>query len=112
MNKALKELIAQCEPYVDGTPFSSAYLIPSGKLYNGFWGKNGFNKFYIVCNEGDKHYLVGGCAECDLVEIRPLSTAYFDIPNQYNALLVRGNFKFVIFNSTLSIITIEEFQKK
>ena len=111
MNKEQKELIAKCEPYVDGTPFKSFYVIPSGKLYTGFWGKNGFNKIYIICRNGDKLYLVGEY-QCDVLDILPLHSLHIDVPHKFNALLFVGNYEFVIHNSNVSTITIEEVSRE
>lgn len=75
MNKYQKELIAKCEPYVEGTPFDYLYVIPAGKLYNGFWGKNGYNKIYLVCKDIDsktkeeKCYLIGDACQVDVVHL-------------------------------------------
>ena len=111
MNKALKELIAKCEPYVDGTPFSSFYVIPSGKSYDELWGKNGFNQIYIICRNGDKFYLVSGC-QCDVLNISPLRDICAEVPSKLNILSFWSRKMFVIKYSNTSTITIEEVQEK
>ena len=108
MNKYQKELIARCETYPLGTPFDCLYIIPSGKLYNGFWGKNGYNKIYLVCQvhiegQGDKYYLIGNEYEIDVVE---LPNTRFDIPEKLNCIRCFADKHFVI-NEILSALTVE-----
>lgn len=110
MTKTQKQLIAKCEPYVDGTLFSSFYVIPSGKLYKGSWGKNGFNQIYIICKNEDKLYLVGGC-QCDVLHITPLRNIHIEVPNKSNTISFWGRNKFIIKNSNLSTVTIEEVKE-
>lgn len=123
MNKYQKELIEKCEPYEVGTPFDNLYIIPSGKLYNGFWGKNGYNKIYLVCgvheDNEDKFYLVGKKHQVDVLDFgdylkqHTLTVLSCDIPNKLNCvrLFHLGRKKFVI-RDVLSTVTIEEIEIK
>lgn len=119
MNKYQKELIEKCEPYPIGMPFQSFYVIPSGVSYNGFWGKNGYNKIYIVCTiydekqDKEKFYLVGEKYQVDVLQLgdflKPTLAISCDIPNKLNCLhffnLDRSK-KFVI-KDVLSSVVIE-----
>lgn len=90
MNKYQKELIEKCEQYEAGTPFDELYIIPSGVLYNGFWGKNGYNRIYLVCGVKDKVYLVGKEYQIDVLDfgdfLKPILALNCDIPNKLNCV--------------------------
>ena len=110
MNKKQKELIAQCKPYPLGTPFDCLYIIPSGKLYNGFWGKNGYNKIYLVCqvqikDKDDEYYLIGDKYEIDVVSLPNIE---FDIPKELNCVrCFVGSGKRFVINTILSSLDVE-----
>ena len=115
MNKYQKELIDKCEPYPVGTPFDVLYIIPSGVSYNGFWGKNGYNKIYLVCRDtkNDKWYIVGDEYECDVLSFnnhsnyKDVPALRADIPNKLNCLCVVGKRR-LVFNVILSNMTLED----
>lgn len=94
MNKYQKELIEKCEQYEVGTPFDNLYIIPSGVLYNGFWGKNGYNKIYLVCSvrkdNYEKFYLVGKEYQIDVLQfgdfLKNIPALNCDIPNKLNCV--------------------------
>ena len=114
MNKYQKELIAKCKPYPLGTPFHNLYIIPSGKKYNGFWGKNGFNKIYLVCSvhkpddDDDEYYLIGQDYDVDVLQFDAILMSC-DVPSETNCVrlfCVDRNKRFVI-NEVLSSIIVE-----
>lgn len=113
MNKYQKELIEKCEQYEVGTPFDELYIIPSGVLYNGFWGKNGYNRIYLVCGVKDKVYLVGKEYQIDVLQfgdfLKPTSALNCDIPNKLNCVrfVHHGRSRFVIKDVLSSSVTIE-----
>lgn len=72
MKKNIKELIEKALPYKLGSPLSSIDIISTDKLYNGFWGKNGYNGIIILGYYKDKCYFVNKDYECDVVELRYL----------------------------------------
>ena len=47
MTKKQKELIAEAIHY-DGSPIDGIYILSEHKLYNGAWGKNGYNSMIIL----------------------------------------------------------------
>lgn len=115
MNKYQKELIEKCEQYELGTPFDNLYIIPSGVSYNGFWGKNGYNKIYLVCgvyeDNDEKFYLVGKEYQVDILHFGDLSNPLAlncDIPNKLNCVrfFCYGRKHFVI-NDVVSSVKIE-----
>lgn len=90
MNKKQQKLLEGCEPYEPGTKFNTLYIIPGGKLYRGFWGKNGYNKIYLVCvtREGKK-YVIGTNSEVDILQLWDLDNAShfnIDVPKEYNCV--------------------------
>lgn len=116
MNKYQKELIEKCEQYEVGTPFDNLYIIPSGVLYNGFWGKNGYNKIYLVCSvckdNDEKFYLVGKKCQIDVLQFgdyfKPaLATFNCDIPNKLNCVRLFCYGKRFVIKDILSSLTIE-----
>lgn len=70
------------------------YIIPSGVSYNGFWGKNGYNKIYLVCgvhkDNDEKFYLVGEEYQVDVLQFgeidKPMTMLSCDIPNKLNCV--------------------------
>lgn len=120
MNKYQKELIEKCEPYEVGTPFDNLYIIPSGVSYNGFWGKNGYNKIYLVCgvhkDNDDKFYLVGEEYQVDVLQfgdfLKPTLALSCDIPNKLNCVrfFCLGRSKHFVIKDVLSSVTIEVIQ--
>lgn len=47
MKAKLKELIDKAEPFAEGD-YDMFLLIPSGRMYDGFWGKNGYDSIIIL----------------------------------------------------------------
>ena len=116
MNKYQKELIEKCEPYVDGTPFRDLYIIPGGKLYRGFWGINGYNRFYLVCvSRDDKHYVIGVNYQIDSGWFASKEMLNFDIPKHLDCVRFWPGYSgadFVIKDSGVSTIIIEQIEAR
>ena len=118
MNKYQKELIAKCVEYPEGTPFDYLYIIPSGKMYNGYWGKNGYNDIYLVAEsisdslDESKYYFIG--KGVDIVTLGDWRNKFkkeyfkFDIPEKLNCIrLYNVGTTMTIKESDLSCITID-----
>ena len=71
MIKKVKELIQQAQPYTEQKAFGCIYLIPSGKAYDGFWGKNGYDNIIILgyCRKDDKLYNISGDSQVDAIHL-------------------------------------------
>jgi hypothetical protein len=51
--------------------YRALYIIDSGKQYNGFWGKNGFNYIIIIGrNENGEYINITEDYQCDVYEIQ------------------------------------------
>lgn len=117
MNKYQKELIEKSKPYIPEMPFDYLYIIPSGKLYNGFWGKNGHNSIYIVCGvhkeHEDEYYLIGKDYQVDVLDFMDFSKQTMaiscDIPNKINCVrfFCLGNKEKFVVKDILSSIKVE-----
>lgn len=112
MNKYQKELIDKCEPYIVGTLFDALYIIPSGVLYNGFWGKSkSFNSIYVVCRDcvKEKFYLIGNEYPIDILDLYGLHLTA-DVPTKLNCLRFHTTLhrSRLVIKEILSELTIEE----
>ena len=93
MNKKTKEFIEQAIPYELGTLLGSIYIISTGKLYKGFWGKNGYNNIIVIgrgYGQDDNLYLINKDYECDVLFFykmgEHMSSAKLDIPHDLNCV--------------------------
>lgn len=116
MTKAQKELLANCEPYKDGTPFDTVILIPTGKKYDGFWGENGYNQILVVCldKETGKYYKCGDTYQVDVVHLENLGNINIDVPKESNCIRIFPNQqpKRLVINDILSYISIELYEER
>ena len=115
MNKAQKEFIEQAKPYELGKPLRSIFLIPAGKLYTGFWGKNGYNNIIIVGwggRDDDNYYIVNKEYQCDVVNFMSLGSlaqcCNIDVPHKLNCILM-GFGKPICFKDNLSTMMPEVY---
>ena len=81
MNKKLKELIKKALPYKDEI-LNGLLIVNSGKLYNGFWGKNGYNNIIVIGHELRKnntrqYYFL--TENSDVVDIENIESCHIDI---------------------------------
>ena len=99
MNKACKKLIEKAKPY-NGEEIGMLYIINSGKLYRGFWGKNGYNKIIVIGssrkphNEPVEYYNLSENYDIDKVSIEDLvehERCNIDIEHKYNCVRVWFN---------------------
>lgn len=111
MKKALKELIENAEPY-NGQAVCDFLIIPSGKKYQGFWGKNGYNKIIILGRSyaENKVFRIDTAYEHDVIDFYRLKDAthgQIDIPQEYNCIRLHFG-KYVKVNNAVSSLLIEE----
>ena len=117
MNKELKNLIEKAEDYELGKPLSSFYIVSTNKLYNGFWGKNGYNGIIIigVGYKEDKLYFVNRDYECDVIHLMQfrhftnVGGMSIDIPNDKNCIHMWFD-KPICFKYLLSSMQIEAYE--
>lgn len=86
MKKALKELIENAKPY-DRNKYFNRIMFLSDGVYNGFWGKNGYNNILILaqeCNSGEWYKITEDGQSCDVFNIYKCSMSFnLDIPKEY-----------------------------
>ena len=112
MTKACKELIEKAKHY-NGEELTSIYIINSGRLYSGFWGKNGFNKIIVIgcrsTEDGKEYYNVSNDYEVDVVRIQELAEhdqCNIDISNKLGCIHIWFN-KTMKLNTLLSDLVME-----
>ena len=86
MNKAQKELIEKAIKY-NGEPIDSLYIISEDRLYNGFWGKNGYNGMIIIAySKSTKEYYKWDSYPRDVIDCCKELQFGIDIPNDTNCV--------------------------
>ena len=88
MNKAQKELIKQARQY-DGEPIDGLYIISKDRLYDGFWGKNGYNEIVIIAYSRvtDQYYRWNSYPR-DVINCNKEIQFSIDIPNKLNCVRI------------------------
>ena len=56
MNDKLKDIIKNSKPWNSGIVFDSLLIIPTVKIYDGFFGVNGYNNMFILGHAKDSYY--------------------------------------------------------
>lgn len=86
MKKALKELIENAKPY-DGNKYFNRIMFLSNGVYDGFWGKNGYNNILILAqewNSGEWYKITKDVQCCDLFYICKCNMSFnLGIPKEY-----------------------------
>lgn len=87
MTKKQKELIAEAIHY-DGSPIDGIYILSEHKLYNGAWGKNGYNSMIILAYsiENEKIYHFDLNYQRDVFSCLKKVRFSIDIPHEYDCL--------------------------
>ena len=93
--------------------FESIYMINSGKLYNGFFGKNGYNNIILlgVTRDDNKIINITNSSHVDVFELDATNFEYgikFEIPSETNCFHIytlskRYNFKIEDMLSTYKL---------
>lgn len=84
MKKALKDLIEQ-SPWKRKGVFRNLMLVSNG-VYDGFWGKNGYNNILILGFDVDdnKYYKITESADVfNIMDIPERNTFNVEIPTEY-----------------------------
>lgn len=86
MNKAQKELIEKAIKY-NGEPITSLYIISKDRLYDGFWGKNGYNEIVVIAySRATDQYFKWDSYPRDVINILKEMQFSIDIPNKLNCV--------------------------
>lgn len=80
MKKAVKEFIEKAVP-LKSKAFQELFIIDSEKIYDGFWGKNGYNKIILIGRppKGEEYELITDYSDA-IVFSQPCSGCTIDIP--------------------------------
>ena len=91
MKKNLLELIEKAQPYEPNVPMHTLYLIDTHKIYNGIWGKNGYNNMLVIgySTATQKYYKITD--HSDVVYIADIRNVDFDIPSDLGCVRVYCN---------------------
>lgn len=114
MTKYLKEIINNSVPYELGKPLHSIYIISTGKLYQGFWGKNGYNGIIIIGSSGkdNRFYHVNGEYEVDVIRLgENVEIDGMEIPHNVNCIHIWFKNQ-VCFTDVLSTMIVEQYKKQ
>ena len=113
MKKALKELIENAQEY-NGELLTSLLIIPSGKLYDGFWGKNGYEYVNVIGCKVDggqrTHYKIT-IDKADVVNVFAVEIDSIDIPHELGCVHISFNKPIVCTENNLSSCTFEPYEK-
>lgn len=115
MNKKLKNLIDNAIQFVPNEmenklEFDFIYLINTGKLYTGFWNKNGYNNMICIgCvagkNKSDDVYYRINNSQYDVIQFN-VNSVMIDVPHDLNCIRLFGR-KFVVSSSTVSCLMVK-----
>lgn len=109
MNKRLKGLIERAEVY-NQELLDDLFIIPSGKVYNGFWGKNGYNKIILIGRnlKEAKAYRIDTDIQHDIIHFSYIKEfgIKIDIPTEYNCVRLFCSSKYLIVDNNASALSI------
>ena len=108
MKRALKELIATAERRVAGR-YDSFLVVDDHKLYNGVFGKNGFNSMTILGydNTTQQHYLISTKMSDVLTTFDKMSWN-IDIPSDYGCIRIWFDHPvYITLDTAISSIRVE-----
>ena len=112
-----RAIILEDEKEMFNLNYKSIYIINSGKLYDGFWGKNGYKSIIVLgLDEEERLINISRNYQCDVFDIK---TQYefgyprFDIPkddNCFRIFLLERKYVFKLTHA-LSDISFEVVRK-
>lgn len=105
MTKVLQELIKNAKPY-NNEVLCSLLVIPSGKLYKGFWGQNEYNQIILIGCDKENHYLISTGCQHDVLNCFNAIGLSIDIPHEYNCVRLFDicNKGFIVDNKVSSLL--------
>lgn len=106
MTRKLKGILENAKAKTKGE-FSEFLIIPSKEAYDGFWGKNGYNKIIVLARDHKENewVKVSGCS--DVLCLMKNCGANFDVPSDLKCLRMSLNKPSFVYGG-LSTITIDE----
>ena len=112
-----RAIILEDEKEMFNLNYKSIYIINSGKLYDGFWGKNGYKSIIVLGLDEEKRLInISRNYQCDAFDIKTqyeLGYPRFDIPKDDNCFRIFLLAKEYVFKLThaLSDISFEVVRK-
>ena len=116
MKDKLKKIIETADEYMPGYDgkliFDYVYLASTGKLYSGFWGKNGYNGFIVLGKINDHFYRID-LSQYDVVTLEGnIDCIIFDIPHELNCFRIFSDEGFVFEDTGVSSLKIKIVKDK
>ena len=114
MKKIAKEFIESAVP-MENDSFTDMWILDSDKIYDGFWGKNGYNNIIILGMNRDKgetklEMIADGVnTECDVFQLEPEERCMieFDINRKNGIFHLFTHGKFVITRPVISSCSVK-----
>ena len=106
MTKKLKGILEKAK-FKDKGEFSEFLIIPTNEIYDGFWGKNGFNKIIILARDHKENEWVELSKCSDVVCLMKNCGANFDVPSDLECIRMFLDKPAFVYGG-LSTITIDE----
>ena len=85
MNTKKEKTLIETAIEYDGSALNGLYIISNHKLYNGFWGKNGYNSMTILGYNKDKVFHFGDYLR-DVFQCFKEISFSIDVPNEYDCI--------------------------
>lgn len=87
-----RAIILEDENEMFNLKYRNIYIINTGKLYDGFWGKNGYNSIIVLALDMDNRLInISRNYQCDAFDIKSqyeYANPRFDIPNDENCFRI------------------------
>ena len=113
MTKKQKEFISQAKEYELGKPFIAMNLIPNG-IYNGTWGKNGYNKMIIIVEDDSNYYIVNKDYQVDVINLFKACGHVWgvDVPKETSCVRICFSMQMKIDEVLSSIVPIPYYKEE
>ncbi len=110
LRKKEQELVNQAIEY-NGSALDGIYIISKHKLYDGFWGKNGFNDMIVlgyrwINSEQEIYHFDIECPR-DVIQCFKNIQFSIDIPNEYDCIRLCFQEPIVVSKEQLSTFKID-----
>lgn len=91
MTEKLKEIIDNAE-FKDEGIFNQFLIIPTGKEYDLFWGKNGFEQMLILASDFETEKWCCLTDYSDVFQLLNIGDINFDVPHDLGCLRVFSHY--------------------
>lgn len=88
MRKKLKELIDNAE-FCETGIFNEFLIIPTHKVYDGFWGKNGYENMIVLAKSfGEETWYRISQEQCDVLNFIYINNVCVDVPDDVGCVRI------------------------